>query len=234
MTTIIFRLCVVVRYVVWSFFRHVTSTQKDQVVSTWTPHQEADISLESLFLSPSLRAMSLSTPQPSTSFPPTFLSLFDAIETQIQFSPFHSPVQESTLPHDSTPLSFQETLGGSSSEAATTTSEPIGFQLDDGYKYKSSLKATTVEGTIVTSVPVGSPEYQDKRVFASTNLEISPVKEPNTTTSGRDSDYPIKLGDELRYKAPTERMSSMESLMVELKDMMKQMMEHSKSQPSTQ
>ncbi|MFS7906009.1 hypothetical protein Hanom_Chr01g00054361 [Helianthus anomalus] len=173
--------------------------------------------------------MSLSTPQPSTSFPPTFLSLFDAIETQIQFNPFHSPVKESTLPHDSTPLSFQETLGGSSSESATTTSEPIGFQLDDGYKYKSSLKATTVEGTIVTSVPVGSPEYQDKGVFASTNLEISPVKEPNTTTSGRDSDYPIKLGDELRYKALTERMSSMESLMVELKDMMKQMMEHSKS-----
>ncbi|XP_022032608.1 transcription initiation factor TFIID subunit 3-like [Helianthus annuus] len=47
--------------------------------------------------------------------------------------------------------------------------------------------------------------------------------EPNT--SGRDTDDPIKLGDELRYKELTERMTSMESSMTEMKDMMKEMMD---------
>ncbi|MFS8033850.1 hypothetical protein Hanom_Chr17g01574401 [Helianthus anomalus] len=75
----------------------VKSTQKDQVLSTGTPHHEADISLESLFHSPSPRATSLSSPQPSTPIPPTFLLLFDAIETQIHLSPYHSLVKESTL-----------------------------------------------------------------------------------------------------------------------------------------
>ncbi|MFS7987634.1 hypothetical protein Hanom_Chr11g01025221 [Helianthus anomalus] len=119
--------------------------------------------------------MSLSTPQPSTQVPPTFLPLFDAINTQLQLNPSHSPVQESTLPHvtkfeetqfanpqtteEATPFEFYETVGGSSSEAATTTGEPIGFQLGSGFIYKTSLKAKTSEATIVSSVPVGSPQY---------------------------------------------------------------------------
>ncbi|XP_022024742.1 transcription factor SFL2-like [Helianthus annuus] len=100
-------------------------------------------------------------------------TLFDAIETQTQISPSHSPVKESTLPYvteieknqsaspqtaeAATPHELHVTLGGSSSEAATTTDETPIFQLDSGYIYKSSLKATTVEGTIVNSVPIGSP-----------------------------------------------------------------------------
>ncbi|MFS7917817.1 hypothetical protein Hanom_Chr03g00193651 [Helianthus anomalus] len=133
-----------------------------------------------------------------------------------------------------TPLEFQETLGGSSSDAATTTGEPIGFQLDSGFIYKTSLKATTVEATIVTSVPIGSPQYQDKRAFGFDDLENSSIIKPNTTTLGRDSDDPIKLGDELRYKELTGGMSSMESSMAEMKDMIRQMMEHSHNQPTTQ
>ncbi|MFS7937496.1 hypothetical protein Hanom_Chr05g00428241 [Helianthus anomalus] len=165
--------------------------------------------------------MSLSTPQTSTPIPPTFLPLLDAIETQTLISPFHSPA---------TPLKFDETLGGNSIEAATTTGEPIDFQLDSGYIYKSSLKATTIDAIIVTYVPIGSPQYQDKGAFGSTNLENSLAKEPNTITSCRDLDDPIKLGYELRYKELTERMNSMESSLAEMKDMMK----HSKCQPSIQ
>ncbi|MFS8033367.1 hypothetical protein Hanom_Chr17g01568751 [Helianthus anomalus] len=103
--------------------------------------------------------MSLSTPQPSSPIPPTFIPLLDAIETQIQFSSSHPPIIESTLPQvteseqsqstnpqetieEATPLEFQETLGGSSSGVATTTGEPFGFQLDSGYIFKTPLKAT--------------------------------------------------------------------------------------------
>ncbi|MFS7937504.1 hypothetical protein Hanom_Chr05g00428331 [Helianthus anomalus] len=119
------------------------SSQKDQVVSTGTPHHEAAISVESLFQSPSPRDMSLSTPQTSTPISPTFLPLLDAIETQTLINPFHSPVKESTLPHmteyeenrfanpeaaeEATPLKFHETLGGSSDETTTTTGKPIGI-----------------------------------------------------------------------------------------------------------
>ncbi|MFS8033893.1 hypothetical protein Hanom_Chr17g01574861 [Helianthus anomalus] len=66
------------------------------------------------------------------------------------------------IAEEATPLEFQETRGGSSSGAATTISEPIGFQLDNGYIFKTPLKATTVEATIVSSAVVGSPQYQDK------------------------------------------------------------------------
>ncbi|MFS7939328.1 hypothetical protein Hanom_Chr05g00450381 [Helianthus anomalus] len=49
-----------------------------------------------------------------------------------------------------------------------------------------------------------------------------------------DSYDPIKLGDELRYKELMDRMTSMETSMTGMKEMMKQKMEHSQSQPSTQ
>ncbi|MFS7895318.1 hypothetical protein Hanom_Chr00s002708g01703361 [Helianthus anomalus] len=87
--------------------------------------------------------MSLSTPQPSPSIPPTFIPLLDVIETQIQLSSSQPHIIESTLPHvteseqsqlvnpqateEATPLEFQENLGGSSSGTTTTTGEPIGF-----------------------------------------------------------------------------------------------------------
>ncbi|MFS7987177.1 hypothetical protein Hanom_Chr11g01019421 [Helianthus anomalus] len=57
--------------------------------------------------------------------------------------------------------------------------------------------------------------------------------EPNQTTSRRNSDDPIKLGDELRYKELMERMTSMESSIEEMKSMMKQMLKNSESQPLT-
>ncbi|MFS7968903.1 hypothetical protein Hanom_Chr09g00802941 [Helianthus anomalus] len=65
-------------------------------------------------------------------------------------------------------------------------------------------------------------------------MESSPVIKTNTTTYGGNSDGPIKLGDELRYRELTDRMSSVENLAGEIKRMMKQMLEVSKSLPSHQ
>ncbi|KAJ0458442.1 hypothetical protein HanIR_Chr15g0785141 [Helianthus annuus] len=132
-----------------------------------------------------------------------------------------------------TPPEFHETLGGNSSGAATTTVESIGLQLWSGYILKNPLKATTVEATIVTSVPVGSPQNQEKGAFVYDDLESSPIIKTNTTTTCRNLDDPIKLGDELRYKDLTDRMTSMETSIANIKEMMKQMMELSKCQPST-
>ncbi|XP_022015065.1 pollen-specific leucine-rich repeat extensin-like protein 1 [Helianthus annuus] len=65
-------------------------------------------------------------------------------------------------------------------------------------------------------------------------MESSPVIKTNTTTSGGNLDDPFKVGDELRYKELTDRMSSVENIVGEMKQMMKQMLEASKSQPSHQ
>ncbi|KAF5761382.1 hypothetical protein HanXRQr2_Chr16g0764481 [Helianthus annuus] len=128
---------------------------------------------------------------------------------------------------EATPPEFQETIGGSSSGATTTTVESIGLQLDSGYILKTPLKATTVEDTIVSFAAVGSPQYQDKVAFVYDDLETSPIIKTNKTTTCRDSGDLIKLGDELRYKKFTDKMT-------EMKEMMKQMLEHSQSQPNTQ
>ncbi|MFS7980724.1 hypothetical protein Hanom_Chr10g00942651 [Helianthus anomalus] len=74
------------------------SSQKDHVVSTGIPHQEAELSLESMLKIPSPRAMSLSTPQRSPQIPSTIIPLFKEIEIQTRISPSHSPIIESTLP----------------------------------------------------------------------------------------------------------------------------------------
>ena len=60
---------------------HVSS-QKDHVVSIGTPQHEVELSYESMFKSPSPRAITLSTPQPSAQVPLTILPLFEAIEIQ--------------------------------------------------------------------------------------------------------------------------------------------------------
>ncbi|KAJ0480135.1 hypothetical protein HanIR_Chr13g0628031 [Helianthus annuus] len=133
-----------------------------------------------------------------------------------------------------TPLEFHETLGGNLSGAATTTIESIGLQLDSGYILKTPLNATTVEAITVTSVPVGSPQNQEKRQFVYDDLESSPIIKTNIITTCRNSDDPIKLGDEFRYKELTDRMALMETSVADMKEMLKYMMELSKSQPSTQ
>ncbi|KAJ0695195.1 hypothetical protein HanPI659440_Chr15g0617411 [Helianthus annuus] len=132
-----------------------------------------------------------------------------------------------------TPLEFHETLSGNSSGVAITTVKSIGLQLYNGYILKTPLKATTVEATTVTSVPVGSPQNQEKWAFVYDDLESSPIIKTNTTTTGRNSNDPIKLGDELRYKDLTDRMTSMETSIANMKEMMRQMMGLSKCQPST-
>ncbi|KAJ0579484.1 hypothetical protein HanHA300_Chr04g0118451 [Helianthus annuus] len=110
-----------------------------------------------------------------------------------------------------TRLEFYENLGGSSSGAATTTVEPIGYQLDSGYIIKTPLKATTVEATTVTPAPVGSPQNQEKGAFVYDDMESFPIIKTNTTSTGGNSDDPVKLGDELRYKDLTDRMSTIET-----------------------
>ncbi|MFS8027062.1 hypothetical protein Hanom_Chr16g01494231 [Helianthus anomalus] len=194
--------------------------------------------------------MSFSTPQPSPQILSTIIPLFDAIDIQTRIIPSYSPITESTLPQmtgseqiqfvipqtagEATPPEFQETIGGSSSGATTTTVESIGLQLDSGYILKTPLKATTVEDTIVSSAAVGSPQYQDKVAFVYDDLETSPIIKTNKTTTCWDLGDPIKLGDEMRYKELMDKMTSMETSMTEMKEMMKQMLEHSQSQPNIQ
>ncbi|MFS7997368.1 hypothetical protein Hanom_Chr12g01140951 [Helianthus anomalus] len=62
------------------------------------------------------------------------------------------------------PVEFYETLGGSSSGAATATVEPIGDQLDSGYIIKTPLKATIDEVTTVISPSVGIPRTKKRDI----------------------------------------------------------------------
>ncbi|MFS7905955.1 hypothetical protein Hanom_Chr01g00053761 [Helianthus anomalus] len=55
----------------------------------------------------------------------------------------------------------------------------------------------------------------------------------NTTTSSMNSEDPINLGDKLRYKDLTDKIISLETTVAEMKEMMKQTMELSRSHPST-
>ena len=75
------------------------------------------------------------------------------------------PIQSAILQtvEEVIPVEYYETLGGSSSGAATTTVEPIGDQLDSGYIIKTPLKETTDEVTTVISASVGSPLEPRKR-----------------------------------------------------------------------
>ena len=52
-----------------------------------------------------------------------------------------------------------------------------------------------------------------------------------TTTSGRSSDDPIKLGDELKYKDLMERVTRIESSVDDIKSLLQQLIA-TKSQPS--
>ncbi|MFS7930454.1 hypothetical protein Hanom_Chr04g00344541 [Helianthus anomalus] len=203
----------------------LVSSQKDQVVSTATPHYEAMESLDSIFHGPFPRAMSLSTPQASPiTLPPTILPLLKEIDIdQTHISSSHTPIHESSPLHvtesehtslanpstaeDATPHDLHVTFGGSSSEAATTNVETSVSHLDRGYIPKTSLKATIVEATTVTTVPVGGPQYQDKGASDIDDMGFISMEIPDTTTTGGSSDDLIKLGDELRYKEYRENES---------------------------
>ncbi|MFS7917192.1 hypothetical protein Hanom_Chr03g00186201 [Helianthus anomalus] len=93
---------------------------------------------------------------------------------------------------------------------------------------------TSVETCRYFHIRFESPRNQEEGAFVSDDMESSSIINTNTTITGGNSDYPIKLGDELRYKDLTNKMSSVETSVAEMKDMMKQMMEILKSQPSTQ
>ncbi|MFS7912956.1 hypothetical protein Hanom_Chr02g00136021 [Helianthus anomalus] len=141
--------------------------------------------------------------------------LLDALDlNRTQTSPSHSPANENipqqvtgsdvsiianppTTPEEVTPFELQVTLGGSSSEAATTSAEPTGLHLDNGYINKTSLKEISSLGTLVYPVFTGSlksvsqfegrsPQFQDKGAsvddFWSTLPESTTV---TTTVSGK-------------------------------------------------
>ncbi|MFS7969145.1 hypothetical protein Hanom_Chr09g00805761 [Helianthus anomalus] len=146
--------------------------------------------------------------------------LLDAIDKTGLNTPTSSlsPITKRMLPHvtspspeiiakpqaeESTPLVSQVRLAGFSSEATITTVGTTVSQLDIGYIAKTTLKATTVESTKVHSLSIGSPKNQEVGAFG---------LKPNTTTSSRNLDDPIKLGDGLRYHELTERVTKMESL----------------------
>ncbi|MFS8012612.1 hypothetical protein Hanom_Chr14g01322901 [Helianthus anomalus] len=97
--------------------------------------------------------------------------------------------------------------------------------------FMTALKATTAVATKVTTDPLGSPQNQKKGASTSDDMESTHITKADTTTSGGISDDPIKLGDELRYRELTARMSSFENTIGEMKDMMKHLLEASKSHP---
>src|ERR1044071_7894284 len=208
-------------------------------------------SLDQMSTSPSPRANSLVTPPPSPSHhvPQTMQPLFEAIDKS-QEDPSSSlpPVTESILPHvtgpenvqsaiqqteeEVTPPEFNATLGEFSSGAATTDVETTISHQDSDYIAKTPLKATTVEATIVSPKTVGSPQYQDK------GASDSPIRpESGRTTTGRDSDDPINLGDGSKYQELTDRVSVIETSVADIKSDVKLLLSSiadlSKSQPST-
>ncbi|KAM0054974.1 hypothetical protein Hdeb2414_s0006g00200771 [Helianthus debilis subsp. tardiflorus] len=131
-------------------------------------------------------------------------------------------------------VEYYETLGGSLSGAATTTVEPIGDQLDSGYIIKTPLKATTDEVTTVISASLGSPQNEEKGASVSDDMGTSPIIKIKTITTGGNSDDPIKVGDEFTYKDLTVGVSKIETDVAEMKELIKQMIELFKSQPSRQ
>ena len=217
------------------------SSQKNHVVSQRETHHEAYESLDYMLISPSPGAISLFTPPPSPSYVlPTMKPLFEAIDkTQDIPSSSPSPINESThqqvtgteenqlanpRTEEVTPLEFNVTLGEFSSEAATTDVETIVSQQDSGYIAKTSLKATTDEAAIVTVKSVGSPQNQDKGASGSFSMDSPPRTEPVATTTVRNSDDPINLGDGLKYQELRDRVHSIEISIADIKTDLKTIM----------
>ncbi|KAJ0741053.1 hypothetical protein HanOQP8_Chr06g0223601 [Helianthus annuus] len=148
------------------------------------------------------------------------------------FEPVQSAIPQTV--EEVIPFEFYVTLDGSSSGAVATHVESTYLHLENSFISKTPLMANTIEATKVTSVPVGSPQNQENGAFVFDDLESTLFTKTNTTTSGENSDDPIKLGYALRYGELMNRMSSIENTIGEMKDLMKQMLEVSKCQHSTQ
>jgi len=69
-----------------------------------------------------------------------------------------------TRPVEVTPLELQVTLGGSSSEAATTSVEPTGLHLDSGYINKTSLEVIPSIAPLISTSELVSPSGTIKRL----------------------------------------------------------------------
>ncbi|MFS7898251.1 hypothetical protein Hanom_Chr11g01013221 [Helianthus anomalus] len=106
---------------------------------------------------------------------------------------------------DGTLLLSEVTLAGFLSVEATTTVETTVSQLDSGFIVKTSLK------------------YLEKGALG---------LKPSITTSGGNSDEPIRLGDGLRYKELMERVSKIESFVNEISYMMKTLVQNSRPPPT--
>ena len=123
------------------------------------------------------------------------------------------------------------------SQATTIDVETIVSHQDSGYITKTPLKATTDEATIVFPKSVGSPQNQEKGASGSHPLDSPPRTESVKTTTGRNSDDPINLGDELKYQELTARVQTIETSVADIKSDVKLILESlatlSKSQPST-
>ncbi|MFS7938833.1 hypothetical protein Hanom_Chr05g00444401 [Helianthus anomalus] len=213
------------------------SSQRDSVVRTREPHNELDDSLKHIFSSPFPEVDSLSTSPPInilTTIKPSCNCSCDLNKASSSQSPItksiHPQVTRSTIElianpqvDEGTPFVSQVTLAGFSSEATTTTIGTTVSQLDSAYIAKTSLKAATIESTIVYPLTVGSPQNQEQGAFGS---------KPNTTTSGRNLDDPINLGDGLRYQELTERVTKKESSIDEIKEIMKTLVQNSRTPPT--
>ncbi|KAJ0859203.1 hypothetical protein HanRHA438_Chr13g0609751 [Helianthus annuus] len=241
----------------------LASSQKDQVVSTGTPHYEALYPLGSIFHSPDPKDMSLSTPIPSPIIlPQSIIPLLHAVDmAQTKTSSSLSPITESIPPQvtgsdaltsaipataeEVTPPELQVTLSGSSSGAATTTDGSTDLQLDSCYITKTPLKAIASMATSVTtsklSLAAGnikglsvaeerSPRYQEKGASMDDFWATAPKSHIDTTTTGGDSDDPVKSGDDSRYNELTARVENLESSVAEIKDMVQQLLEAQKAQ----
>ena len=96
------------------------------------------------------------------------------------------------------------------------------------------FKLTTSEITKVTTDAEGSPQNQEQGASANENLEIAPLSKADTTTSGGNSDDPIKLGDGIKYQDLTDRISNLETTVADMKDQLKQLVDAFKIQTSHQ
>ena len=175
---------------------------------------------------------------------------------QALLSPSQSPVNENipqqmtepavsffanppTQPEEVTPIELQVTLCGNPSEAATTTVEPTGLQLDSGYINKTSLEAIpfiaplpTTSGFIyptgnikrLSSVEGRRPQYQEKGASVVNVWSKLPTSTTDKTTVSGKSDDPIKLGDDLKYQKLTDRVEKLDTSVAEIKDMLQQLL----------
>ncbi|KAJ0935917.1 hypothetical protein HanRHA438_Chr03g0124931 [Helianthus annuus] len=191
---------------------------------------------------PLLHAVDIAQTKTSSSQSP----ITESIPPQVTGSDVNTSVIQATV-EEVTPPELQVTLGGSSSGAATTTDGSTDLQLDSCYITKTPLKAISSMTTSVTtselSLTAGnikglssaeerSPQYQEKGASMDDFWATAPKSHIDTTTTGGDSDDPVKSGDDSRYNELTARVENLESSVAEIKDMVQQLLEAQIAQSS--